>query len=420
MSVRQVEASELNAYQTAKIITFLENPDPTPARVDFWQRTHEPGRSWCATDGPDIVATLRTLARDLSVPAGSSGTVDVALDALTGVTVSATHRRRGLLRAMITESLAAAYDRGDPVAGLIAAQWPIYGRFGYAPAAQFAGGRLDLRRPGARLRTPGSGASRRGGSGALRRVELAELSRVAPVIYAAARTDRAGHINRSELDWQRHLDPALAGHGTQTPVAIVHEGADGIDGFLRWHPTADFTLQHGGSVQLDELFASNQDAYSALWGYLLGMDVVDEVRFQTRPPDEPLPWLLEDGRTWQVTEIVDAIWLRLLDVPAALSARGYAGSARLVLDVVDDAPGGYGTGRYLLDAGPDGVECRRAPELTPDLALSQRALASVYLGQPSVRTQQLAGLVDELTPGAVARADILFATPLLPWVGTEF
>jgi predicted acetyltransferase len=412
LQIRLVEAAELTAYHTAKTITFLENPDPTPARADFWQRSHVPGRSWCASDGPDIVATLRTLPRQLSVPAGSSGTADIALDALTGVTVSATHRRRGLLRAMITESLAAAHDRGDPVAGLIAAQWPIYGRFGYAPAAQFAGGRLDLRRPGARLRTPVSGA--------LRRVELDELRRIAPGIYAAARTARAGHIDRTEHDWERHLDPALLGAGAVPPVAIVHEGPDGIDGFLRWHVTAEFAMTHGGTVALDELFAANQDAYSALWGYLLGMDVVDEVRFYTRPPDEPLPWLLEDGRTWQVTEIVDAIWIRLLDVPAALSARGYAGSGRLVLDVIDDAPGGYGTGRYLVDVSPDGAECRPAPELTPDLALSQRALASVYLGQPSLRTQQVAGLVDELTPGAVARADVVFGTPLLPWVGTEF
>ncbi len=410
--IRQVEPSELTEYQSSKIITFLENPDPTPERVDFWQRSHVPGRSWCASDGPDIVATLRTLERRLSVPAGSTGTVDVALDALTGVTVSATHRRRGLLRAMITESLAAAHDRGDPVAGLIAAQWPIYGRFGYAPAARLAGGWLDRRRPGARLRTPSTGS--------LRRVEPEELRRVAPAIFAAARTARAGHIDRTELDWERHLDPALLGHGAQPAVAIVHDATDGVDGFLRWHPTAEFTLQQGGAVQADDLFATNQDAYSALWGYLLDLDVVDEVRFHTRPLDEPLPWLLEDGRTWQLTELVDAIWLRLLDVPAALSARGYAGVGRLVLDVVDDAPGGYGAGRYLLDAGPDGAECRPAPSATPDLRLSQRALASVYLGQPSLRTQQTAGQVDELTPGAVARADVLFATPLAPWVGTEF
>jgi predicted acetyltransferase len=313
---------------------------------------------------------------------------------------------------MITESLAAAHERGDPVAGLIAAEWPIYGRFGYAPAAQFAAGQLDRRRTGARLRTPGRGS--------LRRVESEELRRIAPVVFAAARTARAGHIDRTELDWERYLDPALHEGTSPSPVAIVHEGADGIDGFLRWHPTAPLSLRHGGSVQVDELFAANQDAYTSLWGYLLDMDVVDEVRFHTRPPDEPLPWLLEDGRTWQVTEILDAIWLRLLDVPAALSARGYASSGQLVLDVVDDAPGGYGTGRYLLDAGPGGAECRRAPERTPDLQLSQRALASVYLGQPSMRTQQVAGLVDELTAGAVARADALFATPLLPWVGTEF
>ena len=410
--IRQVEVAELTEYQSSKIITFLENPDPTEARVDFWQRSHVPGRSWCASDGSDIVATLRTLPRQLSVPAGSTGTVDVALDALTGVTVSATHRRRGLLRAMITESLAAAHDRGDPVAGLIAAQWPIYGRFGYAPAARFAGGRLERRRPGARLRTPSTGS--------LRRVELDELRRVAPTVFARARTARAGHINRTDLDWERHLEPKLLGHGATPAVGIVHEGPDGIDGFLRWHPTAEFTLQHGGEVQLDDLFATNQEAYRALWGYLLDLDVVDAVTFSARPPDEPLPWLLEDGRTWQLDEIVDAIWLRLLDVPAALSARGYAGAGRLVLDVVDDAPGGYGAGRFLLDAGPDGATCRPAPELTPDLALSQRALASIYLGEPSLRIQQIAGLVDELAPGALARADIMFATPLLPWVGTEF
>ena len=212
LRVRQVDAAELTAYQTSKIITFLENPDPTPARDDFWRRSHVPGRSWCASDGPDIVATLRTLDRQLSVPAGSSGTVDVTLDALTGVTVSATHRRRGLLRAMITESLAAAHERGDPVAGLIAAQWPIYGRFGYAPAAQFAGGRLDRRRPGARLRTPGSGA--------LRRVEADELRRVAPAIFAAARTGRAGHIDRTELRLGTPPRPRPA--GIRRPVAGRH------------------------------------------------------------------------------------------------------------------------------------------------------------------------------------------------------
>lgn len=412
VQIRHVQAGELVEFATAQQITFLEDPTLTPARIEWLNRVHIPERAWCATDGAGIVGTLRTLARRLSVPAGPVGTVDVAMDALTGVTVAATHRRRGLLRAMITESLAAAHDRGDPLAGLVAARWPIYGRFGYAPAAAWADGRLDRRRPGARLRTPSSGR--------LRRVGVDELRQVAPAVFAGARTARAGHLDRLAADWERSLDPAEQPPTAVPPVGIVHEGPNGIDGFLRWRPGTEAHLQRGATVTVEELFATDQNAYSALWGYLLDLDLVDEVLFTARPLDEPLPWLLEDGRTWQFTSVVDAIWLRLLDVAGSLSGRGYAAAGRLVLDVVDDAPGGYANGRFLLDAGPDGVECRAAPELGADLALSQRALAAVYLGQPSLRTQYNAGLVDELTPGAVARADVMFATPLQPWVGTNF
>ena len=62
---------------------------------------------------------------------------------------------------------------------------------------------------------------------------------------------------------------------------------------------------------------------------------------------------------------------------AALTARGYSRSGRLVLDVVD--PGGYAAGRFVLDASPDGTECHPAAGATADLTLPAGALASVLL-----------------------------------------
>ena len=415
--VRQVEVDELSAYNAAKMITFQEVPTESPAWRQWRLDAHIPGRSWCASDGADIVATLRTLPRRLSVPDGLGGTRDLDVDALTGVTVAGTHRRRGLLRRMLTESLDAARDRGDPASILVAAEWPIYGRFGYWPTSQWAAGHVDRRRRGAHVRVPATGG--------LRRVDLASLATTAAELFAGARTGRAGQIDRPASYWDRATNPDLQGGGPAPSaaglgVAILHEGPDGVDGFVRWHPKDSFGYLSGGTIVVDDLFATGQDAYTALWAYLLGLDVVDEIHFEHRPTDEPVRWLLQDGRAWQPTEILDAMWLRLLDVPAALSRRGYAVADRLVIEVVDDDVGGFAAGRYLLEAGPDGGHCRRETSRSPDLAVSQRALSAVYLGQPSLRAQQLAGLVDEHTVGAVRRLDLMFGTPLLPWLATEF
>jgi predicted acetyltransferase len=149
------------------------------------------------------------------------------------------------------------------------------------------------------------------------------------------------------------------------------------------------------------------------------MDVVGEVHLEHRPVDEPIRWLLSDGRALRQTHAADDLWLRLLDVPAALAARGYAASGRLALEVVDDHTGGYAAGRYLLDAGEAGADCR--PTTTSaDLRISQRALASIYLGGFTVRQVLTGGGIEELTSGALLRADAMFATTLPPWNATNF
>jgi predicted acetyltransferase len=109
-----------------------------------------------------------------------------------------------------------------------------------------------------------------------------------------------------------------------------------------------------------------------------------------------------------------------MDVPAALSARHYATDDEVTFEVVDEDVGGYAAGRFTLRAGPDGAECVRTPRATPDLQVGQRALASVYLGGTSLRAQVGAGQIDELSPGALDRADALFGTAVAPWCATEF
>ena len=168
-----------------------------------------------------------------------------------------------------------------------------------------------------------------------------------------------------------------------------------------------------------EFVAGSDTAYRNLWSYLASLDVIGEVKLHGRAVDEPVRWLLTDGRALKQDYCGDHTWLRLLDVPAALSARGYAVPGRVVFEVIDDDLGGYAAGRFALDADVDGAVCTRTAD-SPDLRLPQRVLASAYLGDQSLRALSVAGGVDELSAGALARVDAMFSSALRPWNATMF
>jgi predicted acetyltransferase len=148
---------------------------------------------------------------------------------------------------------------------------------------------------------------------------------------------------------------------------------------------------------------------------------VGEVILHERPVDEPVRWLLDDGRALRQTYAGDHTWLRILDVPKALAARGYAVPGRVVLEVVDEDGDKFAAGRYLLDvdSGATSASCAATTE-SADLVVSQRVLAGAYLGDNSLRALSVAGGVDEVTPGALARFDAMLATPRRPWNATGF
>jgi predicted acetyltransferase len=412
--VHPVPGEEIPAWARSMAAGFLGDPHDATAerRVEVLERAWEPERAWGVRDHGRWVATLRTEARALTVPGNDATTRDLEVDALTNVTVSATHRRRGLMRTMLDQSLQAAWERGDPLSILIAAEWPIYGRFGYAPAVLSADYLLRRTRIGATLT---------GDPGRVRHVERDEFGDLAPAVFDAARRERPGQIDRSQTWWNRVLGRAGYAASPELPHHfVIHDGDDGPDGLVAWKADGDGGLIPPlGRVTVWDLASAGDAAYRDLWAYLAGIDGSDEVHLANRPVDEPVRWLLHDARTLVMTQHVDFVWLRLLDVPSALSSRGYAVAGEVVLEVLDTDGGRFAAGRYRLAADGVNALCERTDD-PPDLELTQRALASIYLGGFRLGALALGGGLRERTPGALARTDAMFATGLAPWNATWF
>ncbi|HEU5269508.1 MAG TPA: GNAT family N-acetyltransferase [Jatrophihabitans sp.] len=383
-------------------------------QLDRWRATWEPDRTFGAYADGRCVGTLRTFGTLLSVPAGPGCTAQLPADALTQVSVAGTHRRQGLLRGMLTRSLADARERGEVFSYLRAAEWQIYGRFGYQPASFAANYRINTGNPLLTVR-PGREPVE------IRHAEPADARAEAPQVLDRIRQQQAGHIERTKRmwDWKFGLHPAP---GTREPICVLARTAAGrVDGYALWTPN-DGNWFHESDQQaqaaVHEVLAATEDAERALWNYLIHLDLVRVLTLTEYPVDLPLEWLVSDGRTVRRTWIGDDTWLRILDLPAALRTRRYAVADRLVLQVIDDE-GGYAQGRFLLDAGPEHAECRPSTE-SADLQLSQRALAGIYLGGSTVRAQRLAGLLEEETPGAADRLQLMFATERAPWNASPF
>lgn len=407
-TIRTITPDDVPGFLRSIRATFLQPPRPVEARAEFWlQRMRvDLDRTWGAFDGGACVGSFRTLPFELTVPGGGT----VPADGVTAVTVAPTHRRRGLLTTLMGEGLRAAGDRGDAVSILIAAEWRIYGRYGFGVATEDAVWEVDRDR--AAVGPP---------VGTLEAVEVGELRKLAPPVYDAARRARAGGIDRPEPRWDYDFGLAHA-EGEEpewTGRAVLHRDPAGeVDGYLRWHADDSWEgMLPTGTLHVDELVTTSAQAYGDLWRFVLGIDLIARVRASERPVDEPLPWLLADGRAARQVQRWDRLWLRILDVPAALSARGYLAPGRTVLEVVD--PGGYAAGRFALDAGPDGAECRPTTE-SADLTLPAAVLGAAYLGGTRLRTLAAAGLVDEHRPGAVGAADRLLAGDQPPFCPLHF
>jgi predicted acetyltransferase len=381
--------------------------ESTDEDVAAFEPEFEADRAIAAYAGGQLVGTAAMFSFELTVPG-----VRLPAAGVTMVGVHPTHRRRGILTAMMRAQLEAIHERGEALAALWASEGPIYGRFGYGVGTFRAS--FDLERSAAIFR------DQHVPRGTLRLVTADEAVEACAPIYDRHLPMRAGAYTRSRDFWRAEFtyDPERWRRGGGPALFLVHE-TDGVgDGYARYRTALDWDERGPkGGVQVREFLALNPDAERELWGFLLNVDLTTRTRVTNLPVDTPLRFMLADPRRMGLT-VSDGAWVRIVDVQAALGRRGYAGRDRLVLEVHDPfLP--WNAGRWEVEAMQEGARVART-EADPDLVLTASDLGAVYLGGVGMAELALAGRVEECTPGAVARADALLATPLAPWCPGTF
>lgn len=354
----------------------------------------EAGRYLGAFDDADLVGGADSYTSWLTVPGGAR----VPHAAVTHIGVLPTHTRRGILTSLVTRQLTDIAGRGELVASLRASEAVIYRRFGYGVATSSATYRIQTRR--ALTHSPINAGP----------VTLLDASsspeRLAAIYERAAWT---GAVARPPQWWRLHelfeaSDPVKS-------YVVTH-----AEGYVRYRPrdTSEWFASDTRTISVDDLVAHSDNAYRALVGHLLGLDLVDVIELGPRPVDDPLPHLVTDPRAVTVTGVRDETWLRLVDVEAALAARTYADTAPVVIEVRDDLLP-HNSARFAV--GADKV---RRTQHAPDVSLDVAALGSVYLGGNSWTQLARAGLVSAQSTGAITLADALFSTGAKPFAGTNF
>ncbi|WP_236793018.1 GNAT family N-acetyltransferase [Amycolatopsis sp. GM8] len=375
----------------------LHSPHLKDDEVPYVERMYQPGRAFGAFD-TELIGTVRSFDAELTVPGGKQ----VPLGAVTGVGVRADRTRRGVLSRMMRAQLSDLAARGVPFAALYASEGPIYGRYGYGVATVDHQFQVDRHRAVLRPDLPA------GGEVELLQVEAA-VERL-PALYAQLPHARPGMMTRPAYWWAGFERNVTREEGR--PLIIVHNGPDGPDGF------AIYTVQRKSwrdpsTLEVWDLHATTAEAFAGLWRYLLAVDLVDTVEMTNRPLDEPVPLLFTDPRAAKLTGGGDDLWLRLVDVPAALAAREYEGEP-VVLEVTDPVLEAN-SGRYRV--GPDGVA---RTDLPAQLRLGVDALAMLYFGAWQASALVTVGRIQVAGDGAAARADRLFTTRPQAWCGTHF
>ncbi|MFG2793897.1 GNAT family N-acetyltransferase [Streptomyces sp. NPDC048419] len=411
IDVRLITEAELPEWLRAVKNGFLRASAVTEEELEARRERFEESRYLGAFDGGRCVATFRSFAQELTAVGGTQ----VAADAISGVTVTATHRRRGLLTRMMSQDLAAAKERGDTVATLIAAEYPIYGRYGFGPATSVAEWTVDVPRAGLDPRWSGPGDG-----GRIDIVGAEDVRKLGPELHDRVRGAIPGVISRSEWWWRLNTGVVRLDPKWTEPFYAVYRAASGeVEGLVAYEVDDKWgdAKQPQDTATVRDLLAATPAAARALWGYLCSIDWVTHVKSGQRAPDDLLPLLLPDARAARITSAADWLWVRILDVIRALESRTYEGAGSLVLEVADRA--GLAGGRYRLEASAQGASCTPTTE-SAELTLDVGDLARLWLGDESVARLVALGRVQEERAGAALVGDALLRTSRRPWCPDMF
>jgi predicted acetyltransferase len=372
-------------------------PPPSDEQLDRFEQVLPVDRMHAAFEDSEIVGGAGAFPFELSVPGGSA----LPCGGVSVVGVYPTHRRRGALRALMDAQLRDLHERGERLAALWASEETIYGRFGYGLAAWQ--GEIKLAREWTAF---ARSLERRG---RVRFVTPEEARELFPPVWAALMRERPGVPGRSPAWWElrRTRMPDEEKANPKRFAALELDGA--VQGYAIYRQFPSW--QEGSStarLEVLEVVGASPAATAEMWRFVLDIDWYATLEMSLLPPDHPLFLLLATPRRMHF-RLGDSLWVRLVDVGAALSGRAYHGDGSLVVDV-RDAVCPWNQGRWKLEGGI----ATRTDE-NAELALEVDALGSAYLGAISFAELRAAHRVEELADGAIGKADALFGRRPLPW-----
>ena len=405
MEIRSTTNQDFDVFVDTMYAAFGRFPEtPADGGGGVWWAALEMDRNLLAVNADGRpVGTAGAYSFELTLP----GEILAPAAGVTAVGVLPSHRRKGVLTALMRHQLTELRARGEFLSVLLASEAVIYRRFGYGPATYTQ--RLTVPRHQAALALPrahGAAEAPATGrdTGSVELLRRAECGEILEEVYDRYRRAQPGALSRPHRWW-------ASGAG-QPPISpapryvAVHRDAEGVpDGY------ASYAIGEGDALTVDETIATDDAVFTALARFVLGHDLVRQVVFKHIPPDSPLRWQLADFRAGQVSNDTDWLWVRLLDVPRALTARGWSMDGELVLDVDDPFLGEHG--RYLLTVRDSKAECVPT-DREPDLSLDASDLGSIYLGGTAPSTLVRAGHIQAHRPGAAALADTLFRAERSP------
>lgn len=407
VTVRPVADGEWEAWNRVDAHAF--GAEESPEFREFWELIREDPRCLGAYDGADPVGATAAFSFSMTVPGGA----EVPVAGVSAVGVLPTHRRRGVLRALMRRQLDDLHENGEFLAALTASEPEIYGRFGYGLATW----RMSLHLDRARVRLPATPEV----AGRLR-LRLAEpeaaLDDCRKILDELVHT-RPGLIARTG-GWERLqiLDPPSEREGASPLRCVVAEVDGQVRGYAYYATVQGFDAAGPvGTTLVREVVAHDPAVRLALWRFVLDLDLMASIKAGNLPLDDPLLHQLADPRAARPT-FRDALFMRLVDVGQALSARKFATDVDLVLDV-DDPFCPWNTGRWRLAGGPGGARCERTSD-PADVRLGVRELGSLYLGGVSAASLAAAGRISGTRRGAVESLGRACAQDPLPWAWFNF
>lgn len=388
---------DVSAFLRPIAVAFGREPTTDEEKLVVERAIFEPDRCHSAFEDGKVVGSAGAFSFELTVPGGR-----VPAAGVTVVGVLPTHRRRGILTRLMREQLEDVHRRGEPVAYLWATEERIYGRFGYGLASL----QLDLKIDTSTMtfRSDSTVDAR------ARIVGEDEAYELIPPIYDRVRAESPGMFSRHEGWWRKRRLFDNPQRWTKTSGALFRVVLE-LDGrpeaYALYRIAFDFE-EFTAAMELNEALGTSPEATREIWRYLANVDLIGTIKVEGLPVDHPLLLMVDQPRALSV-RASDALWCRLVDVGAALSARSYRDGEPVVLEV-RDAFCPWNEGRWRVSAG--GTE---RVEDEAGLRLDVRELGSVYLGGFTFAQLARAGQVEEAQPGAVAAADAFFATDRAPF-----